>query len=270
MKKHRIRRRKILRIHQWLGVTSALFVLILSITGIAVNHAHTQGLDKGYIPAPLLSLYGLKSPEVTGFNVNGVWLASTGQQLYAQGNGIDFVNVGGCERLIGAVPYVAMESLGPESTMVAVCARQLILMTSKAEVIEVTPEVPATIDVLIELGSSGSEDLCCAVNARGEGGEYYRFDHDAFEWHDNIVNNQEDVQVLKASPVPEVFLDHLRENNALAGISWERFLLDLHSGRLFDLPGVLVMDLAAVFMIILALTGIWALVTRPARSKPSK
>lgn len=43
-------------------------------------------------------------------------------------------------------------------------------------------------------------------------------------------------------------------------LNWQRLLLDLHAGRLFGLAGQLVMDLAALVLVVLALTGtvIWS------------
>jgi hypothetical protein len=39
------------------------------------------------------------------------------------------------------------------------------------------------------------------------------------------------------------------------GLSWERVMLDLHSGRLFGAAGVWVVDIAAVLLLFLALSG---------------
>ena len=40
------------------------------------------------------------------------------------------------------------------------------------------------------------------------------------------------------------------------GLTVERMVLDLHSGRIFDMPGVLFMDLVALCMIVLGLSGL--------------
>jgi hypothetical protein len=40
-------------------------------------------------------------------------------------------------------------------------------------------------------------------------------------------------------------------------ISWQRLLLDLHSGRWFGAYGVWLVDLAAVILLFLALSGCW-------------
>ena len=40
------------------------------------------------------------------------------------------------------------------------------------------------------------------------------------------------------------------------GVTVERLLLDLHSGRIFSAAGPLLMDLVAVFLILLSVSGI--------------
>ncbi|MBL1432554.1 MAG: hypothetical protein COB94_003805 [Gammaproteobacteria bacterium] len=40
-------------------------------------------------------------------------------------------------------------------------------------------------------------------------------------------------------------------------ISWERMLLDLHSGRVFGRYGIYVMDFAAIGLLVLSCTGLW-------------
>ncbi|MDX1499627.1 MAG: hypothetical protein R3176_07005, partial [Woeseiaceae bacterium] len=35
--------------HRWLGLAAVLFVLLLSVTGIALNHGSDWGLDRRYV-----------------------------------------------------------------------------------------------------------------------------------------------------------------------------------------------------------------------------
>ena len=41
-----------------------------------------------------------------------------------------------------------------------------------------------------------------------------------------------------------------------ASLNWQRLLQDLHAGRLFGLAGQLLMDLAALLLVVLAFTGV--------------
>ena len=51
------------------------------------------------------------------------------------------------------------------------------------------------------------------------------------------------------------------------GVSLERLILDLHSGRVFRQTGVLLLDLAGVGMILLAFTGVWMWYRRISRQR---
>ena len=52
------------RVHRWVGATLLLFVVFLSVSGIAVNHASDFGLDRKYISwSWLLEAYGMKAPS---------------------------------------------------------------------------------------------------------------------------------------------------------------------------------------------------------------
>jgi len=54
-----------------------------------------------------------------------------------------------------------------------------------------------------------------------------------------------------------------------SGLSWERLLLDLHSGRLFGSVGVFIIDLAGIALLLIALSGVWVWVTKPGRWRHS-
>lgn len=51
------------------------------------------------------------------------------------------------------------------------------------------------------------------------------------------------------------------------GVSWERFLLDIHAGRILGPVRVIIADLAALGMILLALTGFYTWLTRYRRKR---
>ncbi len=46
------------------------------------------------------------------------------------------------------------------------------------------------------------------------------------------------------------------------GINLEKFILDLHTGKLFGIPGTLLSDLSAIAMIFLTLSGLYNLYRR--------
>ena len=79
-----------------------------------------------------------------------------------------------------------------------------------------------------------------------------------------------DAEVAMFETWDEVIVDHWSERTSPSaeemqvleaawrgkGVTVERVLLDLHSGRLFGRAGPLLMDLVAVFLIVLSLSGL--------------
>jgi hypothetical protein len=57
-------------------------------------------------------------------------------------------------------------------------------------------------------------------------------------------------------PLPAVLQPRLQAASVPASLNWQRLLQDLHAGRVFGWAGQLVMDLAALLLVILALTGV--------------
>ena len=72
-----------------------------------------------------------------------------------------------------------------------------------------------------------------------------------------------------------IFLDHpvilsaynmnVEEELRGRGINLEKFILDLHTGNFFGIPGKFISDLAAIALIFLALSGLYSLWMRKKR-----
>jgi hypothetical protein len=115
----RIQRRALLATwHRRLGLTAAAVVLVLAVTGVALNHTDALGLDDRYVAAPwLLSWYGIEAPaEAESCDAGERRVTRLGDHLYF-GRRLVEQDVGS---FTGAVP---MEGL----TVVAVDGDLLIL-----------------------------------------------------------------------------------------------------------------------------------------------
>ena len=63
-RKHRIKLRSLYVWHRYIGITVALFVLILSTTGILLNHTERFQLDSQHVQSDLiLDWYGIHAPQ---------------------------------------------------------------------------------------------------------------------------------------------------------------------------------------------------------------
>ena len=113
----------------------------------------------------------------------------------------------------------------------------------------------------IDLGASlpGSIERVGRVAGRAvlqSGGNLYRSDEDvtAFEpWPGGAAT---DVSWSAEVEPDAAGLEALQTAWRGRGVTVERFLLDLHSGRILDVPGTLLMDIVAACMILLGISGL--------------
>jgi len=114
------------RWHRRIGLAAALFVLLLSVTGIALNHSPGLALDQTYVQWQwLLRSYGDDSAARIGYRLDAGWLSrSTGGQLY-----FNSTEVTTCyDELVGA--------LQTPDFVLAACADQLVLLLPDGQLIE--------------------------------------------------------------------------------------------------------------------------------------
>jgi len=237
------RARKLRVLHRWLGICAAAFLLLLGVTGIALNHSSALGLDSRRISSAwLLDWYGIRAPEPgLAFRTGDRWVSSAGGRLYLDGAEIAGAGLG---TLVSAIEY--------DGTFVAASEDQLVIVSAGADVIDridVSRLLPGPVRAL----------------AADDSGLWLRIDGQAF------VLDPISLQLgtaTAATPVPAwvepgALPEELEAGIAAAwrgqGLSPERVIMDLHSGRLFGLGGVATMDLAAIAMGFLAISGalIW-------------
>jgi hypothetical protein len=80
-----------------------------------------------------------------------------------------------------------------------------------------------------------------------------RFD---LEHLNRVVLAVPDWQPALIEPLPAVLQPGLQAASVPASLNWQRLLQDLHAGRVFGWAGQWVMDLAALLLVVLALTGV--------------
>ncbi len=241
-------RRILLKLHHRVGLAIAAFAVVLSITGILINHANSLGWDKRRLVNGFwLDLYGVERSGVeTGYRVGEHWVSSAGSQLY-----LDDKPVVECASpLSGAVMMPDTTDLGQGA--IALCGQSVVLFTLAGELIE---KIPLTGQTLRKLALKG--DVIYSANEEG----LMQFSLDTGVWSSVVVDPSGVIWSHQES-LPEALRERLRYANAPADLTWERLLQDLHSGRLFGPFGVWMVDLAGVLMVALALTGLWSVVTR--------
>jgi len=226
--------------HRRLGVVVAILVILLSGTGIALNHTESLGLDERFVEARwLLDWYGVQAPEAGfGFAAGSTRITLLGDHLYAG------------RELVGT-PFNALHGAVALDGLIAVAAdRDVLLLTPGLELVERLDRYEGVPPDLRGVGVTAEG----RVVLRTEQG-LWMADPDFLSWAS--IPERTDLRWAAPEEVPAELLAALRADFRGRMLTLERALLDLHSGRLFGRFGPLVMDLAAVLMGVLALSGFW-------------
>jgi hypothetical protein len=231
------------RLHRSFGAIAAVFIFFLVVSGLMINHSNSLGLDRNLVSqAMVLKWYGLERPEdVTSFAVGNHWLSFAGSQLYLNGEQVASIPNG-----------VGVTSNG--DILVAAGGDELLLLSSDGQLIERQAWDSAANGPLESIGAMPGGLVVLQA-----GGRLWQSDTDLLSWHVTEIDLQSPAW---SSPqdTPDNLLQSISRHYQGEGISLERLLLDLHSGRIFGTVGVLIYDLIALTVGFLAISGLflWA------------
>lgn len=229
------------RWHARVGLTAVLFFLFLAVTGVVLNHATGLGLDTRYVHSAWLARwYGVapESPRHAFRAGNHDLVAANGRWLLdGRISGDKFPQPVGLVELSDMVVVASSASLyiyGKDGSLIDRLDRNAL------------PGAP------VQAIGSGAKQLVL----RTGGGTFET--RDALSW-------QPAPRDAIAWSAPAELSASERESYAQLlepGISVQRLLLDLHSGRFAGRYGPLAVDLLGVFLAILSLTGAWLFLKR--------
>ena len=225
--------------HRWIGMTTAAFVVLLSLTGLALNHTERMELDSRHVESDaLLDWYGIRAPDdITVYAAGSMTVASVGRLVY----------IGTAQLPHTEAPVTGAVLLG--DFIVVGLHDQLLLLTLDGELVErldATAGVPAGIQAL---GTTAAGRLAVA-STDGD----FSTDSDLTRWQRNVMQGV--TWSRPVTPAPEL-VAALQQRYRGSGLSVERVVLDLHSGRILGAWGVYLMDAAAIVFLLLAASGIW-------------
>lgn len=234
-----LRRKKIIALHRWLGLLSALFLIILSITGLALNHTERLGLDNIRVKNDLLlkcyGMQGLEDLKTFPIHRNDT-LTHLGDQLYY--NDSPLANAG------APLAYYSNESF----TVIA-CPDNLILLDPSGQLIEgiETSGLPFKKISAAGRNSEGAAILVAENGLWKPGSEWLQF---------HPYTGSYTVETLPTAPLMQETASAILAHHQGQGLSLYRVLLDLHAGRLFGWGGRTLMDLTAVAILLLISSGL--------------
>ncbi|TNF33764.1 MAG: PepSY domain-containing protein [Gammaproteobacteria bacterium] len=224
------------RWHRWVGLMAMAFIIVVSITGIALNHTKEFGLGQTVHQPWLLALYGIDEPGVSLVQVGAGRVLHDGvDRLYRE------------SRYLGECGGFFAGAVTVPGGWVAACGDSLWVFDPEDRLLErigIEHGLPGAVEAL---GQDMDGHLGLQV-----AGQPWLLDLGTLAFtpvSDNRIA-WAPVQVLArgAAGLPDI--------PAGSTLTLEQVILDLHSGRLFGRFTVLLMDLSAVAMLLLGVSGL--------------
>jgi uncharacterized iron-regulated membrane protein len=228
--------RTLRRWHARIGFAALIFFVLIAVTGVALNHGAALGLDSRHVHSEWLARWygiGQEQPHQAYRTASHLLVAANGRWL------LDGSTVG--EKMphpLGLVEVGDLIVVGGESSLHVYRADGALVDRLDDYAL---PRVP------LKAIGAGEGELVVQTAA----GPFTSAD--VLSWRPGAPN-----AVAWSTPTPLAASDRQAYSRRLApGISLERILLDLHSGRFLGRLGPLFFDLVAIFLTILALSGAW-------------
>ena len=245
-RKQRFKLRSFYIWHRYMGVSAALFTLILAVTGLLLNHTDDFHLAERYVKAGwILDWYGIEAPEqLQSFRAGAARVTLMGTDLYLDEHEIGRRH----SRLTGAVRS--------GNLVVVAVDDQILLLTPGGELIERLTHDDGVPAGLQRIGTAEDGGLVVATRH-----DRYRPDRDFLRWQ-RYDGNAGSIRWSVPTPADPRLAQTLRAHYREEILPLERLLLDLHSGRFFGHIGPWLFDLAAALLILLSLSGGWIWIKR--------
>jgi len=234
------------KLHKWhrrIGLLASTFIIFLVITGIVLQHSDDLGLPTKHLASTwLLNYYGIKPNPITTYQLGNQTVSHAGLNLYLSGKPI----AENIDKLHGAILH--------ENEIIIASNSSLIVVDRSGNIVdEVTP-----LDGLIELPLGISNSANHSAIIRGTT-RYWENKTDLYTWQE--YSGPHPTWVTSSITLPAL-RNVIETHNMGKQINLERLLLDAHSGRVFGKYGIYIIDVAAILLLLLSLTGIWLWVVR--------
>ena len=226
------------RLHRLLGAGAAVFMIFMVLSGIAINHSNAMRLDQRQLAQPLLlDWYGLGEPEsIRSFELGESWLSIAGSQVYLNGNYVATLS-----NAVGAISISDM--------LIAAGRDELLILDHAGNLIERVSWSPSGAGSIDAIGL-----LDNAIVVLKSNDQFWAADRDLLNWRrpDDMVTATWSV----STATPDIVHKAITEQYRGEGLSIERVLLDFHSGRIFGTVGIIVYDLLALAIGLMATSGL--------------
>jgi hypothetical protein len=232
------------RWHARIGLAAVVFFLFLAVTGMVLNHATGLGLDARYVHAPWLARwYGVAGePPRHAFRSGKHDLIAANGRWVLDGQ----ISADRVPQPIGLVELPDMIVVASSASLYLYGKDGLLIDRLERNALPAVPvqAIGAGARQLVLRTASGTFESSDALS-------WQPAPRDAIAW-----SAPADLSVAERERYSEMLEP---------GVSVQRVLLDLHSGRFAGRYGPLAVDLLAVFLGVLSLSGAWLFLKRKHR-----
>lgn len=240
-RKQRFKLRSFYVWHRYMGISAAVFTLVIAVTGVLLNHTEDFQFDSKHVRSDwVLDWYGIKAPEnMHSFPAGDRYITLMGEHLYLNRREIE----GSYRQLVGAI-------LNKEMFIVAV-SDSILLLTPRGELIDRLQRSDGIPAGILQIGTDAGGAVIVQTSL-----DQYQPDADFLHWS-RWDNDPARVRWAAPSPLDPRLKSALHNHFRGEVLPVERVILDLHSGRFFGQLGPWVFDAAALLLILLSLSGAW-------------
>jgi len=242
--------------HRRLGISAAVFILLLSFSGLILNHSDDMGLpNKAVNTAILLDLYHIQNPtSIISFQVGSAFLVQTDTELWLDNKWL------GTERdsLKSAVLY--------QNFILAIIGESLYIYTPRGDFVD---KMDSSLGLPKNMDSLALYQQKIVVRSDDH---YWQSDEELTQWtvlSPSMLltpplewNHKINLAVSKKNQFQHQYRAKL--------LNLERVVLDFHSGRLIGKLGVFFSDIVAILLVLLSVSGIYFWLKRAKQQKNSK
>jgi hypothetical protein len=230
---------KLLKFHKIIGLFVCLVLIHLSVTGIALNHTNKLNLNQTKISWDwLLNAYGISVPETKiAFSVEGKIFHLTNSQIFMNTQSIMRSN----DMLVGVINF--------DNQFIVSTNNSIISINKSGDFIKKIKLPENSLRKINKIGSY-SDGIIIEINEIK-----FMSDKNLENWVPK--KNSGAVKWSTKISIPADMNNQIKTYYVGEGITIEQIILDLHSGVIFKSAGKFFMDIIALLLIFMSVSGVW-------------